>query len=62
MSSAFAQPLTGLYESARVYARPVESPPVTLSRRLRNLIKALGAREVHVRAHERYRVAVSFRL
>lgn len=38
----------GFIQVGCVYARPVESPPVILSRRLRNLIKALGsAREVH---------------
>lgn len=54
----------GFIRVGRVYARPVESPPVTLSRRLRNLIKALGgAREVpsSERAIPRA-VAVSFRL
>lgn len=47
MSSAFAQPLTGFIYESFVYIC-AESPPVTLSRRLRNLIKAL-------RDHERKR-------
>lgn len=49
MSSAFAQPLTGFIRV--VCARGLaESPPVTLSRHLRNLIKALRM----AREKERY--------